>query len=272
MSITAIILAKNEETMIANCIDTLKWCDEIMVIDTGSTDETAKISESLGARVVGFASPDFAKIRNEGLKRSKTDWIFYVDADERVTPELAREVMVNIETNSAPVFTLRRLNYCYGSLLQHGGWENDTVTRIFKRQALQGWKGEIHESPVFQGTQLELITPLIHLTHRSTRENLHKSAQWTGIEAKLLFESGIKPVTITTLIRKGFMEFIRRAYVKKGYQDGMTGMVEAIVQGMNRVMVYIQVWELQQKPPIMERYNKLEKEVAKKWVDNKDLK
>lgn len=271
MSITAIIIAKNEEEMIANCIEGLRWCDEILVIDNGSTDTTATLSEKLGARVISFASENFARVRNEGLKRSKTDWIFYVDADERVTPSLAREIMVNVETGSGAAFKILRENICYGHHLTKGGWDQDFVTRVFRKEKLERWEGKIHESPFFIGETIELKQPLIHLTHRSTKENLLKSAEWTGVEAELLYKSGVKSVTLFTLLRKGIMEFVRRAFFKGGRKDGMVGFVEALVQAMNRVMVYIQVWELQQKPSLEDRYKKIEHEVAEKWLKQSDI-
>jgi glycosyltransferase involved in cell wall biosynthesis len=271
MSITAIIIAKNEEEMIANCIEGLRWCDEIIVIDNGSIDTTAHVAEKLGARVIGFANNNFAKVRNEGLKRSKTDWVFYVDADERVTPALAREIMVHVETGAGEAFKLKRQNICYGFHLTNGGWENDFVTRIFRVSALKEWSGKIHESAIYTGKELTLKQPLIHLTHRSTKENLHKSADWTGIEAELLYNADIKPVTLFTLLRKGLMEFLRRAFLKNGRKDGMAGYIEALVQAMNRVMVYIQVWELQQKPSISDRYEKIEREVARQWLKQTDI-
>ncbi|MCL4208847.1 glycosyltransferase family 2 protein [Patescibacteria group bacterium] len=271
MSITAIIIAKNEEKMIANCIESLRWCNEVIVIDNGSTDTTAALAEKLGARVVSFSSQDFSKVRNEGLKRSKTDWIMYVDADERVTSALAREILVTIETNNVNAISMHRQNFCYGYEFSNGGWDDDLVTRVFKRESLSEWQGKIHESPIYVGQAVTVKQPLIHLTHRSTKENLHKSAEWTLAEAELLANSGIKPVTLMTLIRKGVMEFFRRAILKKGYKDGMAGLVEALVQGMNRVMVYIQVWELQQRPTLPERYEKIERDLATDWSKHKDL-
>lgn len=271
MSITAIIIAKNEVKMIANCLEGLRWCDEVVVIDNGSSDATAALAEKNGARVISIASQDFSKVRNEGLKRSKTDWIFYVDADERVSSALAREILVTIETSEVEALKLRRQNICYGYELTKGGWNQDVVTRVFKRSALKEWRGQLHESPHYSGKTLQLQQPLIHLTHRSTQENLHKSAEWTIIEAELLANSNLPAVTFKTLIRKGFMEFYRRAVLKKGYQDGMAGLVEALVQAINRVMVYIQVWELQQQPSLPERYEKIERQLVKDWSGQKDL-
>jgi glycosyltransferase involved in cell wall biosynthesis len=264
-SITAIILAKNEASMIANCIETVRWCDEIIVIDDDSEDATSTIAENAGCRVITFKGADFSKKRELGLKKSKTDWIFYIDADERVSPRLYQEISVHLETNQASALQLRRENICYGSKYDFGGWQSDYVTRIFKRLDLKGWQGAIHESAVYDGEITTLHTPLTHLTHRSTQENLLKSASWTLLEAELLTENNASKVTFFTLIRKGVMEFLKRAYFAKGYRDGMVGMIEAVVQAINRVLVYIQVWELQQKPSIPEKYEKIERDMSLQW-------
>ncbi len=265
LSLTAVIIAKNEEAMIANCIETLRWCDEILVIDNGSTDSTAAVAEKLGARVVGFSSEDFSQVREMGLKRVKTDWIMYIDADERITPTLKQEIAVQVETHGAAALRMKRETMAYGYSVQHGGFEADFVTRVFRVSTLQGWEGSIHESPVFEGEVLTLHTGLVHLTHRSTRDNLLKSADWTRLEAQLLYEAAVPEVTFFTLLRKGGMEFVRKAFIKRGYKDGPVGLIEALVQALNRVMVYIQVWELQRQPSIEERYRTKELEIAREW-------
>lgn len=269
--ITAIILTYNESTMIEGCLNTLNWCDELLVIDHNSTDETAQKAEALGAKVVGFAHPSFARRRNEAIKHASGDWLFYIDADERVTPTLAKEILVHTETGEASALRFRRKNYLYGHLFKHGGWENDWVTRVFKKADFKEWQGDIHESPLFNGAVEELHSALIHFTHRSTEDNLRKSANWTKLEAELIYKSGIKPVTLLTIFRKGIMEFLRRAFFKKGYRDGLAGLIEALVQGMNRMMVYIQVWELQQKPDLPERYQHQEKTIQTLWRNEKEL-
>src|SRR3972149_8823950 len=261
VNVTAIIIARNEAAMITECLRTLSWCREVLVIDDSSTDQTAQQAENLGARVVEFSHPSFARKRNEALKHAQGDWLFYIDADERVTPTLAKEILGHIETGAAPVLRLARENFAYGHLFQHGGWQRDFVTRVFKKNALQRWTGEIHESPQFIGAVKTLRSPLLHLTHRSTEENLRKSADWTKLEAELLYKAGEKPVTFSTLRRKGGMEFFRRAIIQRGYRDGLAGLIEALAQGINRVTVYIQVWELQQKPPLSERYQKKDQEL-----------
>ncbi|KUK79933.1 MAG: UDP-glucose--lipopolysaccharide core heptose I 4-beta-glucosyltransferase, putative [Microgenomates bacterium 39_7] len=271
-TLTAIIIAKNEQEMLPRCLNTLNWVDQTLVINNGSTDQTSKIAENKGAKVIHFEHSSFARMRNEALKHVETDWVFYIDADERVTPTLAKEIMVNLETQAGQVFSMKRKNICYGEQFQYGGWEDDEVTRVFLVEALDKWQGKVHETPLYKGNSILLHTPLTHLTHRSTQENLIKSAAWTKIEAELLHKSGIKKVNFFTILRKGFMEFIRRACVSKGYKDGLAGLIESLVQGINKMLVYIQVWELQQIPSLDEKYRRHEIVIQKQWENEKVVK
>lgn len=267
-NITAVIIAKNEEQILLNCIKTLNWVDEIIVIDSGSTDNTTKVAEDSGAKVIHFGLSSFARLRNEALKHIQTDWLFYIDADERVTPTLAKEILVHLETNAAQALSIKRKNICYGEELSHGGWDDDVVTRVFEKKTFKQWEGRVHESPIYDGKTLLLHTPLIHLTHRNTQQNLIKSAAWTNIEAELLHKSGVSSVSFFTIMRKGLMEFFRRAIVKTGYKDGLTGLIEALVQGINKMLIYIQVWEMQQVPPLEDKYHKREIEIKKLWEND----
>ena len=263
--ITAIIIAKNEESVLANCLETLAWVNKVIVIDNGSTDTTAQIAESFGAKVIHFEHSSFARLRNEALKQVETGWLIYIDSDERVTPILAKEILVHIETSGADVLSMKRHNICYGQNFNHGGWENDVVTRVFTKKSLKKWQGKVHETPIYKGKEIKLRTPLIHLTHRNTTQGLNKTIQWTKIEAELLFKANSSKVNFFTLIRKGFMEFFRRAIIKQGYKDGLAGLIESMVQGINKVLVYIQLWELQQTPSLEEQYRRHEIEIMKEW-------
>lgn len=263
--ISALIIAKNEEAMIANCITSIAWCNEVVVIDDGSTDKTREISENLGAKVISFKHTSFSRLREEALKRAQHEWVFYIDADERVTPTLAKEIKVMIETSDASVLRLKRDNIFFGRKFKHGGWQDDWVERVFKKSDLSGWNGDVHESPSYTGTVIDLKTKLIHFTHRDCVSGLYKTAAWTPVEALQLYKSQVQPVTFLVLIRKGVMEFLRRAIFKKGYKDGMAGLVEATIQAVNKVLIYIQIWELQQKPSISDRYNQQELEIQEEW-------
>lgn len=271
-TLCAVVIAKNEAVNIANCLETLKWCDQVLVIDNESEDGTEVIAERMGARVVSMTG-SFAELRNEALKRAKTDWLLYIDADERVTPALAKEIQrvmmeggAEAASQAAPsAYAINRANVMYGEVFHHGGWQHDWIVRLFKREKLQSWVGEIHEHAEVEGETGRLKEQLIHFTHRGVIPSLQKSVAWTPIEARLLFESGIAPVTASTLLRKTVMEFLRWLFARKGNRDGMAGWVEGLTQAMNRLLVYMQVWELQQKPSIPEKYREYEESIAKLW-------
>jgi (heptosyl)LPS beta-1,4-glucosyltransferase len=268
-SIAAIIITKNEEGMIANCMGTLGWCDEVIVIDTGSSDHTVEVAKKLGAQVATSTSNSFAERRNAALKLTKADWLFYIDADERVTPVLSKEILVQIETTPHHALSLHRQNIMYGKPFLHGGWQNEHLNRVFRHSHFHGWKGEIHESSVFEGEAVALHDSLLHFTHRNTIDGLKKTIAWTPVEAQLLYQAGTPAVTPLTLVRKGVMEFVRRAIFQKGSQDGAEGWIEAMVQGINRILVYIQLWELQQKPSLSDKYHQEELKLVEQWKKEK---
>lgn len=264
-SISAIIIAKNEEDMIANCIACLSFAREVIVVDSGSSDNTVSIAKREGAMVVTVDHGLFKDWRNAGLKAATGDWVLYIDADERVTPKLAREIEATITHTSCSAFSLSRQNIHFGRWMQFGGWEKDRIVRLFERHHLVRWEGDVHEHAVVDGVTEELKEPLVHLTHKTIAQGLVKSVAWTDTEARLLFEANAKKVTPTTLLRKVLMEFFRRLILKKGYKDGMEGWIESMQQAMNRFFVYERLWELQQKPTIDEKYDRFEKEVMKLW-------
>jgi len=264
-TISVVIIVRNEEGMIANALSSVPFAKEVIVVDSGSTDNTVEICRREGAKVVETKGGSFADWRNKGLKEASGDWILYLDADERVTPKLATEIEETIRFTSSTSFVLNRNNIHFGKWMRHGGWEQDRVVRLFQRDALQRWEGDVHEHAVVTGAEGQIREPLVHLTHRNLADGLTKSVKWTDIEARLLFAVHAPKVTPLTLLRKTIMEFVRRLVIKKGYKDGMEGWVESMQQAMNRFFVYERLWELQQHPNLEEKYDRYEKEIMKMW-------
>lgn len=263
VSISALVLAHNEERMLPACLKCLSWCNEVLVLDDGSRDKTVQIAESVGARVIHSQLTSFAQRRNLLAKHAKSEWLLYIDADERVTPELAEEIQAQLSL--VDVIQICRHNIHYGQAMTAGGWQMDWVTRGFRSSVLKAWSGDIHESPQYSGRVIQLKSPLIHLTHRSIVDGLSKTIDWTPIEAELLVESNIGKVTPVTIFRKGLGEYWRRFIKYRGYKDGQAGHVEAIVQAINRMLVYSQVWEKQHQPSISNLYQVQERQVEIMW-------
>jgi (heptosyl)LPS beta-1,4-glucosyltransferase len=264
-SITAVIITRNEEGMIANCLEALKWCDARLVLDTGSTDHTRELAERAGATVYKAKGENFSAWRNEAATHVKTAWILYIDADERVTPPLAKAIQSRVRRTDFDAYTIRRNNIHLGRWMQFGGWQYDNLLRLMKKENLKQWVGDVHEHAEILGRLGVIEEPLVHLTHRNLFDGLRKSADWTDVEAHLLLEANHPKVGPLRLLKIVIFDFINRVVFKLAWKDGPEGMIEAMVQTMNRFLVYTRLWELQQKPSLEKRYEHIEKEIQRQW-------
>lgn len=229
MKISAIILIGGEvnKKLLARCLKSLLWADEIIKIETNNL------------------SGNFSDWRNEGAKRASGDWLFYVDSDEEVTPKLREEIQGNIFEGKYTAYAIPRKNILLGKEMKFGGWRPDYVLRLIKKDALKKWEGELHEQPKVEGEKGKLKESLIHTSHRNITEMVEKTNKWSEIEAKLLFESGHPKMTWWRFFSAGFREFWYRGIVKLGFLDGTFGIIEIFYQTFSRMVTYAKLWELQ---------------------------
>ena len=265
MKISAVVITKNEEKMIANCINTLRRCDEIIVVDNGSKDLTVDIAEREGAVVETLQDGSFAELRNRGAELVQFDWILYIDADERVTPHLKHEISRVVRAQTFDAYMIPRRNIHYGAWMQFGGWQDDTVVRLFRKSALQKWEGSIHEHAEVIGSTGLLHEAVVHLTHRSFMEGMQKTMAWTSLEASLMFDAHHPKMKSWRFFRIFFGALFYRYIWKKGWKDGVRGCIESFTQAMNRFIVYEQLWELQQEPTLEKEYEKIDDDIERLW-------
>lgn len=243
MRLSGVIIAKNEEERIADCIDSLSFCNEIIVIDSGSQDKTIDIAKRMGAKVLPIVSSNFSEMRNTGLKKSQGDWVLYVDADERVTAPLRKNIesIINIESKIV-AYTLQRKNFHFGTY----EWPHvEKLERLFKRNALKGWYGEIHESPKVNGEIGELNGFLLHYTHRNLTEMLEKTIIWSEIEARLRLKAGHPKMTWWRFPRVMLAAFFDSYVRQRGWKAGTVGLIESTYQAFSIFITYAKLWEMQ---------------------------
>jgi len=250
--LSIIIITKDEEKMIGDCLESIKWADEIVLVDSGSTDKTVEIAKKYGAKITTFLSktPNYAEWRNKGLQETKGDWVFYLDADERVTPHLKEEIKSSIINHQPSIiaYAIPRCNFYLGRKMHYGGAWPDYVKRLFKKDKLKGWEGRLHEEPTFSGGEGELghlKEPMIHLTHRDLSSMVEKTRKWSKIEAELLYRAGHPPVTWWRILRIMLTEFWQRGVKLQGWRDGTVGWIEIIFQMFSRFITYARLWEMQ---------------------------
>jgi len=243
MRLSAIVISKNEETRIKDCLDSLSFCDEVVVVDTGSTDKTVEIAKKAKANVFSLQSHDFAQMRNFGLKKAKGDWVLYVDADERVTKELAENIKAHIEDNGKFVaFKIKRKNFYYGN---HEWPAIENIERLFYKKSLKEWYGELHESPLIEGEVGELSGYLLHYSHRNLSEMVKKTLEWSKIEAQLRFESGHPKMSWWRFPRVMIKAFYDSYVRQQGWKAGTIGIIESVYQSFSIFVTYARLWELQ---------------------------
>ncbi|MDQ3239289.1 MAG: glycosyltransferase family 2 protein [bacterium] len=254
--VSVIILAKNEEKMILKCINSVKEiASEIIIIDNGSTDKTVEIAKNNNCRVLLSADSSFSNLRNIGLQNATFDWVLYIDADERVSPELTKEIIeVTQSSSNISGYILERTDYYFGRQRP----VSSPMHRLFKKDKLQKWNGELHETPQVEGSIGKLKNPLIHLTHTDIDSMLVNTSKWSKKEAQLRFDINHPPIVWWRLLRVMFTAFYGSFVKQKGYKCGTEGWVEALYQSTSIYLTYARLWELQNKAEISKRYQDIE--------------
>ena len=218
------VLARDNEAEIADCLESLAWADErIVILDTRSSDRTAAIAEALGARVVAHRFEDFARQREFGLSLPRGEWLFYVDSDERGTPALGEEIKRVIQDESRVGWWVPRRNTIWGHEIRHGGWYPDYQLRLLKLgYAHYDLTREVHEIVRLDGEEGFLQQPLIHHNYRTFGQFFAKQRQYVDYEASILRKQGVRPKPWTFVLQP-LREFWRRYVTLDGFRDGIWG-------------------------------------------------
>jgi len=225
-SLTAAVLARDNAAEIGPCLASVAWADELLVIlDDRSTDETEQIARQLGARVVRNRFHDFAQQRNFGLGLVHTEWLFYIDSDELATPELGQEIRKAIGQPGYVGWWIPRRNFIWGHETRHGGWYPDYQLRLLRiGRARYDPERQVHEVVLLDGEAGYLQQPLIHHNYRTFHQFVTKQRQYVPLEARILFDRGVRPKPWTVLSQP-CREFWRRYIRLQGYRDGFHGFI-----------------------------------------------
>jgi len=247
--LSVIFYVKNEEENIGKRLEEVKnLADEIIIIDNGSSDKTVKIAEKYTSKI--FLSPNsgFSGAHNLGAEKALGDWLFYVDADEKVTEELKQEIKQVLKNNKRlSAFAIPRRNICFGKWLHYGGYWPDYVIRLIKKDKLLKWIGALHEYPEINGKIGYLKSFFVHTSrnHQNIAKSLANTVEWSMIEAKLRFDAGHPSMTWWRFLSAMGREFYKRAVKYQGWRDGMAGFLEIIWQTFSVFITYARLWEKQ---------------------------
>ncbi len=243
--VTALIITKNEARNVTDCLASVGWTDEQIVVDAESTDETAHLAKTLGARVLVRPWAGYGPQKNFGIDQARTEWVLIVDADERVPPELRTEVQATLANGVPPDvagFELPRRNFFYGRWIRHGGMFPDYQLRLIRRAVCRYDDTRLHERMLFQGRVRRLSQPLDHWTMPSVGHHAKKIAVYStlGAEEKLRRQGR---VTIAQIAGR-HLGTIFKTYVMRGaVRDGVHGLIVSVFAGMFTFLKYAKAWE-----------------------------
>lgn len=217
--------------------------DEILVVDSCSSDETRAIAESLGARVVVRPMPDgFAAQRNFALTQTNCEWVMFLDADERITPELAVEIRDTVNKNEPYAFDILRLNHVFGKLMRYGGFRPDWSLRLYPRSVIS-WTGLVHEQAHVTCPRRRLKSPMNHFTYDDWNRYFDKFNRYTSIMARKMFEEGKRASLLEALFRS-IWGFFRVYVLQSGWRDGRLGFIFSIIHFHYTFVKYVKLDDL----------------------------
>jgi glycosyltransferase involved in cell wall biosynthesis len=245
--LSVIIITKNEENHIGECLASVAWCDEIIVVDSGSTDNTIALCRSFTDKV--FITQDwrgFGFQKNRALAKATGEWILSIDADERITAALQQEIKSVIAHSSYSAFQIpRQSRYC-GRWIKHSGWTPDYVLRLFRCGCASFTDDLIHEKvQVLSGDISTLTTPLLHYSFNSLEEVLEKVNSYSSANAEMHYAKG-KKSSLTKAIFHGLWAFVRTYLLRAGFLDGREGFMLAVSNAEGTYYRYLKLMYLQE--------------------------
>lgn len=246
-SLSVIVITKNEGANIRACLDSVAWADEIIVVDSGSTDETAAIARQMGARVYEHDWPGFGPQKNRALGYATKNWVLSLDADERVTPQLRSEIQAVMRNGgSADAYLVSRLsNYC-GRFMRHSGWYPDLLPRLFKRGKARFSDDLVHEGLIVEGSTERFDGLLLHYAFDDLEEVLHKVNQYSTAGAQMMQRRGRRASLFGAVLR-GIWSFVRTYVVRGGFLDGREGFMLAVSNAEGTYYRYLKLMLLNRK-------------------------
>ncbi len=245
IALSVVVITKNEASRISDCLKSVDWADEVIVLDDESTDNTVALARSLGASVHVRKMDVEGKHRNVAYQMAKNSWILSLDADERVTPELKQEIIETLKNNpSCNGYAIPRRNFMGRVWVRYGGMYPSAQLRLFRKDAFRYDElAEVHPQAYMQDPRGMLKNDILHYTYRDFTDAIAKLDRQTDLEAKKWFRENRK-VGVFSILRKMVDRFWKAYVSKQGHKDGVIGLFLAVNSGMYQFLTYAKYWEL----------------------------
>jgi glycosyltransferase involved in cell wall biosynthesis len=244
--LSAIVPCFNEERMIAACLESLNFVDEILVVDSFSTDKTLELARGFPVRIIQHEYANSAAQKNWAIPQATHPWVLIVDSDERVTPELASEIKEILRKPEHDGYWIRRRNFFLGREIRHGTWRTDKVLRLFRRDSGRYQNKHVHAEIEMKGSIGWCAHPLIHYSYRDLEDYLRKAPRYTTWGAMNARDKGIRG-TRWRMLGHSAACFFKGYIIKRGFADGAEGLIIAMMESFSAFLKYARLWEMQNR-------------------------
>ncbi|MBI5214622.1 MAG: glycosyltransferase family 2 protein [Ignavibacteriae bacterium] len=244
IGLSVIVITKNEERNIRECLESVKWADEIIVVDSQSNDRTVEIAREFTENIFVIEWKGYGETKNFALTKVTNEWVFWLDADERVPKELADEIKLTIQSSrEMTAYKVARRAYFLGKWIKHCGWYPGYVVRLFKKDSAQFTQSLVHEKVEIAGTFGQLQHDLLHYTDDNLFHYFSKFNNYTSLAAEEMKKSGRNYSLWDVLTRPPFL-FFKMYFLRLGFLDGMHGFILSAVSAFYVFVKYGKLWEL----------------------------
>lgn len=249
--LSVIIVAKNEAHNIVECVRSARFADEVIVLDSGSTDGTAQLAQAEGARVVVTDWPGYGPQNNRGIDLATGDWFFVLDADERISSALAQEIRRAITAGDADAFRVPRISMFCGRFMKHGGWRPDYTWRLARAGHGRYTDHFLHAHLQVQGRRGTLRESIVHYSYRSMEAVLEKMDRYSTAGARDMADRG-RQGSLGKALSHGLWAFFRTYVLRLGFLDGRWGLMLALFNAETTYYRYVKLWLRSAVPPATE--------------------
>lgn len=246
MKISAAIITYNEENNITDCIKSVLWCDEIIILDSNSTDKTCELAKIFTDKIFLTNINNYSEKRKLAISYIKNDWVLFIDADERVTEELKEEICKLEDNSDVFAYEINRKNYCLGKWIQYCGINPDYHIRLFNKNYAEITNRKIHEGISVRAKTDRLKNHIIHYTYRNLYQMIEKVNIYSTLEAEENYEKN-KPINKIEALLKPISTFIRIFIIRKGYKDGLEGFYMSFCYSMVNFLSQLKLLKLKGK-------------------------
>ncbi len=244
--ISAVIITKNEEQNIERCLKSLQWADEIVVVDSGSTDRTIEICEQYNCKIVETEWLGYGKTKQLAVNSATYNWILSIDSDEQVASDSVSVIKKTLRNPSHNAYKVQIKSFYLGKLIKHSGWANEFKLRIFNKTAGNYNNSEVHETVLIDGEKPKLNVVFYHYTYPTLEKHIEKLNRYSTLQAEELYKNG-KRYSIFLIPIFALNKFFSGYFLKLGFLDGKEGFLLAAVSSFGVFVKYAKLWKLNKK-------------------------